>query len=124
MLTPYEKLKGEARKLNIRIQGKKAVVLAEEVRVRKEELGEETPEAVGEVVEKAISEPAKPEKYDVINVVSGKMHVRSYSFKIHGESFIDLAEQFAKKKGYGTVGVVEGKGVSCPRCGHSFTPRK
>lgn len=124
MPTPYEKLKDEARKLNIRIHGKTAVVLAEEVRVRKEELGQAAPEAVEEVIEKAIAEPVKSEKFNAIDIVSGKMKIRRYSLETHGEKFAELADQFAKKKGFGTIGIVEGEGVSCPRCGLSFTPRK
>ena len=53
-------------------------------------------------------------------VYNGKFEVRRYNVKTHGVDFIDLAKDFASKKGY-SVELEEAKvGIKCPSCGHIF----
>jgi hypothetical protein len=123
MITPYSELKVQARELGIKIPGKKAVALAEEIRLKKESLGQEAPKVVEKVLTAAKESPKK-EEFDTYVVVKGKMQVRKYSREDHGENFAELAGQFARKKGYGLIGMISNKGIACPNCGHVFTPTR
>lgn len=80
---------------------------------------EETSEVVEAPKKKASAGKVKP-KYDAINVYNNKSFVRQYSKAIHGEKFAELAEGFAKSRGFGVEAVVTENMTSCPACGHKF----
>lgn len=76
------------------------------------------PEVKKEVVPKAPKAPkakvevkkeVKKEKplIDTALIMNGKIEVRRYSIKDHGEDFIELATEFASKKGYEVVTLKE-----------------
>jgi hypothetical protein len=66
------------------------------------------------------NKPAEPEVAKEYNtaIVFDKAHeVRRYTKKSHGDNFIELAKQFAIKKGY-MVDLKNVKpGIKCPHCG-------
>ena len=82
------------------------------VEVKKEEIINTVPltapEVAPEVKEEIIPEVKKEVKkakplVDTALVMNGKIEVRKYTLNDHGEDFIELATEFASKKGYEVV---------------------
>jgi len=77
-----------------------------EVKVKTAPKAPKSPKAKVEVeVEKKV----KKEKpiVDIALVMNGKIEVRKYTIQDHGENFVELANEFASKKGYEVVTLKE-----------------
>jgi len=136
MATNYSDLQEKAKKLGIPYAGMSKKDLAKAIAEKENELGSEVPVAEPPVSEESSheplpnKEPAQEEQkdkdeaplYNAALVFNGATEVRRYTKKMHGESFSDLAEQFAEKHDYTVKRVQLKPGIKCPACGHEFHP--
>jgi hypothetical protein len=62
--------------------------------------------------------PAKEVSYNVASVLDGSREIRRYTRELHGENFVELANEFAKKKNYKVEMKSVKEGIKCPNCGY------
>lgn len=65
--------------------------------------------------------PAKEASYNTAVILNKEgREVRRYSLEVHGEEFVKLADEFAKKNDYKVEFKFVEEGIRCPSCGYVF----
>jgi hypothetical protein len=117
-MSDYKDLQHKAANLGIKAVG-----------VSKEELEKQVAEAEAKQGNKPDPEADKAKapsnNFNAAIVINkDKREVRRYTLLIHGKNFEELANEFASNRGYTVKLEALEKGVTCPSCGHVFSPKR
>jgi len=120
----FDDVRREAKELGIKIPGKKAIKIEEEILEARAKIANSPIDEPKEDMIKPKKDMIKPKEFNAVVIFRGKMKIRTYTEEIHGKNFALLAKEFAEsEKIYKAEKILVKDEIACPHCGNYFAPR-